>query len=216
MFVDSPLSDVEVDICYLDNTYFNKRYDVIPTREQAAKEIIAIISCKRDQVDNVIFHLNLKTLGKEDLLVELFNHFKIPILISEARYNRCVNIIGLREECFTTVYCEETLIFVNDINCVPDFGEHKTIVYIEPTALSAPFRTRRHKSIGQICDNLTNSDEKHFPVAYTDHSSYGELVEFAKRLRPKQFVPIVRKSNPGDINTSNQAVNIHFFNNIFE
>jgi hypothetical protein len=200
MFVDTPLSNTKIDICYLDNTYFNKKFLNIPSREKALKEIIALICFKREQIKNVIFHLNLRILGKENLLEDLYDHFKIPILVSKKRYERIVNILELNKEYFTTEYKQNTLIFVTDLNEeMPNFAENKSIIFIEPTALQMSYTSRENKSFEDL---YSDPNEKYFVIPYTDHSSYSEIIEFVKKLKPKLIIPIVRKALPGDLATS--------------
>lgn len=200
MFIDTPLSSVKIDICYLDNTYFNKKFLNIPTRQEALKEIVKLISYKREQIDNVIFQINLRILGKENLLEDLYEHFKIPILVSKQRYERIVGILKMKKEYFTTEYNEDTLIFVNDLNDeMPNFGENKNIIFIEPSALQISYTNRENKSFEDL---YSDPNEKYFAIPYTDHSSYNEIIQFVKKLQPKLIIPIVRKALPGDLVTS--------------
>ena len=64
MFIETPLENIEVDICYLDNTYFNPIFSNFPSQNDALKEIISIIEKNRNE--NVVFRIILKNLGKDN------------------------------------------------------------------------------------------------------------------------------------------------------
>lgn len=80
MFEDNQLKSKEIEVVYLDNTYFNYRFAEIPTREEALKRIISLIESKRDmQKNGVLFRIRLRYLGKENLLVDLSEYFETKI-----------------------------------------------------------------------------------------------------------------------------------------
>lgn len=209
MFVDSPLSSsgLEIDTCYLDNTYFNRQFSNMPTRDQAFREIVKLIERKRDcKCQNLImFRIKLKYLGKEDLLIELSEYFQTRILLHERRYNRYMKAIELNEKYFTKTFEVNsssgvgTFIFVedfeenlNDVNQLAEYFRHKKIITIEPTGLS----------ILHDKSQSDNNEQTHFYVPYSDHSSFNEIVQFVKRLRPKRVFPIVRHYLPKGIDTT--------------
>ena len=178
----------------MDNTYLHEYYAAIPSREEAFKEMVKIIETKRED-KNSIFLLKLKYLGKESLLIDLFKHFQKPILVDHTRFNRYTKILCLDEECFTTEPHSDTLIAIEDDNLlsgenVYNFLSKKYAVYLEPTAL--------HLGPKQS----TKPSENFFRIAYTDHSSYRELVEFVRQLRPKKIELIVRKMLPNNVDTT--------------
>jgi len=195
MFVDSPLSNQkEIELCYLDNTYLHEYYAAIPTREEAFKEMVKIIETKRADINSICL-LKLKYLGKENLLIDLFKHFQKPILVDQTRFNRYTKILSLNEECFTTEPHADTLIAIEDDNLLANenvykFLSKKYAVYLEPTAL--------HLGPKQS----TKPSENFYRIAYTDHSSYRELIEFVRQLRPKKIELIVRKMLPNNVDTT--------------
>ncbi|CAF0711833.1 unnamed protein product [Brachionus calyciflorus] len=189
MFIETPLQNTEVDICYLDNTYFNPIFTHLPTRDKGLQQIIEIIEQHRSE--NVLFRIILKILGKEKLLIDLVDYFKIPIVLTAKRYDRLVNVLEIDKKYFITDFDETSLIFVDENSNFykNKFLSDKKVITIEPTGLVLP-NSRR------------NSDPNYFRVPYSDHSSYSELMSFVKKLKPKRLIPIVRKMLPNEIDTT--------------
>ena len=214
MFVDAPFSNKEIEICYLDNTYFHKEFANIPDRDFSLKEIIGIIETKRAGSSQVLIKIYLKKLGKENLLVDLSNYYRIPIVVSKTRYRRCVDVLELGPDHFQTKFDDETFIFVQDlddhaendeeknkaITNYKEFVQNKTIIHIHPSALLVS--SKRPVSLKDLIEYNAKSNENVFQVPYSDHSSYKEIIEFVKRLKPKRIIPIVRRMLPKNIDTT--------------
>jgi hypothetical protein len=204
MFVHSPLSEKEVDICYLDNTYFNPIFAAMPTREQAMTEIIRVVDeCRKKYDKKCIVNIKLKRLGKEEILAKLAEHFKTQILVGEERYSRLVNALGLPASYFVTE--SDAAASTTSFICVYEIGGKssnqansavstfnttgKVEVFVEPSALvMASVKSKQFKP-----NQAVSFDTNVFRIAYSDHSSYTEIVQFVKRLRPKHVVPIVNR-----------------------
>jgi hypothetical protein len=201
MFVDSPLTRVkDIDTLYMDNTYFHPNFASMPTREQAREKIIDVIEAHRGPSDSTLFQVDLKILGKEDLLIDLAQHFHTRILVSELRYIRNTQVLDLDERHFVSARRQPlpsgVFIFVEDQNDPSDnhfflnFVRNHKIIHILPTALPLDQKQRR----------------SYFQIAYSDHSSYNEIVEFVRHLRPKRVLPIVHDRLPNNLDTTNMSV----------
>lgn len=191
LFVDTPLKDKEVDICYLDNTYFNPAFYNTPTRDEALKKIISIIQDKREE--NILFRIHLRNLGKEKLLVDLSEYFQIPIVVPKKRFERYTKVLEIDEKYFRFEFDSNSLIFIEDFNDCENFCGYlkdKKIIHIEPSALIIPDKRR------------SRSDPSYFQVPYTDHSSYLEIIDFIQLLKPKRLIPIVRRMLPNNLDTT--------------
>lgn len=186
------LLENQIDICYLDNTYFNPVFSKAPSRDEALRQIIFLIDQHRSE--SLLFKLLLKNLGKERLLIDLVEYYRIPIVVSRKRFERLTKILEIDKKYFTYIFSETSLIFVDDepLNKISHLLEKKKIIYIEPTGI-----------------NKNNSEAKfssnHFRVPYSDHSSYTEIISFVKKIRPKKIIPIVRKLLPNEIDTTDMS-----------
>ena len=189
----------QIDICYLDNTYFNPVFSKAPSRDEALRQIILIIDQHRSA--NVIFKLLLKNLGKERLLVDLVEYYRIPIVVSHKRFERLTKILEIDKKYFTSELSQTSLIFVDDepINKVGDIFVKKKVIYIEPTGL-------------KINNSEAKCETNYFRVPYSDHSSYTEIITFVKKIHPKKIIPIVRKLLPNEIDTTDMSSLEKFLN----
>ena len=132
----------------------------------------------------------MHSLGKEDLLVAMAMRYKTWVVVSEEQY-QVLTIIGV-PNVFTTS-SSEGFIHVVPINKINnrtwDFNRYHPTLAILPSALYTGIN-KEHP--------YTNSD-KVFVVPYSDHSSFSELREFVKQVRPRKIVPIVRGSSHGPL-----------------
>ncbi|XP_065051611.1 protein artemis-like [Rhopilema esculentum] len=179
-FKTSNLSNV--DRLYLDNTYFSKRVD-FPPRETVTKDIIKIIrSHPGFQVIIVCYNL-----GKEDLLVEIAMDLREWIVVSQVKYD-LLEILEM-PNVFTIRKDEGRIraIVARDLagREIKDWIESVPTIAIFPTGMfnkeNNPYKT--------------NAFEETFFVPYSDHSSYSEIVEFLKYVKPGRVIPLVKDKN---------------------
>ncbi len=197
MFIDSPLTGKEIEICYFDNTYLHEKFNkTIPSRETAIKDLLNLITKRQLEAsklqvpDDLIFLLKFKLLGKEKILIDLYNFFKVPIVVALPRYKRYTEVLLMKPEMFSVKPAPDSFIFIEDSDLfasgeITEFFEFKSLIKIEPTCL--PCHDKSAKTI---------------KIPYTDHSSNSEIHEFIRKLRPKKIVPIVRQALPGNIDTT--------------
>ena len=108
MFTDiGYLTNKDIEICYLDNTYLHENFNKIPTRQLALEQLIELINkrkseAKSSESQNPIFLLKFKLLGKEELLIDLFEYFQVPIVVALARYQRYIKVLDLKPSMFAT------------------------------------------------------------------------------------------------------------------
>ena len=115
------LVNKEIEMCYLDNTYFDKAaYSNIPLQTDAFAQIRELIEIKKKTIPKefpntkVIFEIILKTLGKEVLLMNLSKLFDTKIVCSQNRFNRYTKVLKLDEKHFSTNFGVDSFIFVQD------------------------------------------------------------------------------------------------------
>ena len=189
MFVDTPLENKSIDKCFFDNTYLNPSYSNIPSQNNAFIAITNLIISKREQNYDV-FGIKMNKLGKESLLISLCSFFDTQIAVSEKRYFRYVNVLNLNSKYFTTQFDSDCLFFVlNDENEFVNDIKGLKKYYINPSALGM---TTSNLNLKEYTEELSSLRLNKAQIPYTEHSSYNELIEFAKRLRPKEFIPLNR------------------------
>jgi predicted metal-dependent RNase len=204
---DSLLLNKEIELCYLDNTYFEKRFAKLPSRDEALKQIIQLIQTKQKQYPKkqsgakLMFKVLLRNLGKEDLLSNLAYFFQTKIVCAKVRYARYINVLGLDANLFSSKFEEDSFIVAqnkfDNVNEKWDeiegfSGEFPFVITIEPSALQfqTSFYDDKPADLRKLGEYYSKSNENYFRIAYTDHSSYTEIIEFVKELKPKGLIPI--------------------------
>lgn len=214
MFIEPPLNTYikntnrsPIELLYIDNTYCSPHYSNIPTRIQALNALIVYIKLNNQQ-SNKKFIIKMKKLGKEELLINLAKHFKCKILLTKERYLRYEKIFKLDMNYFTyefdALYDDDVFIEVEDstfknekygVNCrFKDYFSFHDLIFIEPTALYLNVNSYK-------CKTRSNSHLITHYIPYTDHSTYTELIEFVKQLKPKKLFGIVKEQQNAMYNT---------------
>ena len=213
MFEDTVLENKQVDICYLDNTYLNSTYTNIPLRNEATEELIQLIKVKIKNNSNILFAIIMKNLGKEDMLIQIAKTFDTKILISTKRFERYINALSLDKSYFTTVYNSDIFICADDsdLNIAHNIKDRK-LIRIKPSALDYACE-KRPKKLQVVIDLYSKSISTYYNVPYTDHSSFNELVDFVKFLKPKRLIPIVPQLKEKNINNTDISHLKKYLNN---
>ncbi|KAK2167259.1 hypothetical protein LSH36_30g00032 [Paralvinella palmiformis] len=174
------LSSKMVDVLYLDNTYCDSRC-VFPPRSQSKRDIIDLITQHPNH--NVV--IALRNLGKEQLLVDLANHFSTWIVVTEPQLEK-LKILEL-PNVFTTDPMDgfirvEPFHQLSSKKIRSWNSDGKTLIIL-PTSLFSGLGFQPYK----------NCPDTHI-VPYSDHSSYSELHTFVRAIAPKRIRPIVSGS----------------------
>ncbi|NXA18160.1 DCR1B exonuclease, partial [Ibidorhyncha struthersii] len=163
-----------IDRLYLDNTHCHP-HRPLPSRQHATRQAAHVIRTHpRHQVV-----IGVYSLGKETLLVDLAVEFSTWVVVSPWRLEQ-MRLLEL-PDVFTT---EEGAGWIRAV----DVAEIRwdTLVswnMLHPTIAILP--TGRPVKVTH--PNI-------HPIPYSDHSSFSELREFVKWLKPCSVIPIVRGS----------------------
>lgn len=197
---DDPLMGnlLHADTLYLDNTY-NSPKCVFPSREESFKQMMEIIQSHED------FHIKigLRNLGKEDLLVkiavDLNEWIKVP-----PSFFQLAELLDLPDVFITgeTDARIEVVPFysISNKNTKRWNKECPTIALL-PTSLYTGLE------MSPFCNQ-----ENVYIVPYSDHSSFDELIEFVKFIKPGCIYPIVCGETRGPFGSSiSDRANISVF-----
>lgn len=188
MFVDSLISNVSVDVLYLDNTYCDPLC-VFDTQKEEKGKVFEIIESYPEH--DIL--LGMQSIGKPDLLIDIAKHFQEYIAVPLSMYK----------------YLE--ILEVPNVFQV-DTPEHECRLRVVPTYyISAKlFGKLTRPTIAVLATALyvglegtpySNQDSVYI-VPYSDHSSYVELQMFVKQIRPGRIVPIVGREAKGPFKIS--------------
>lgn len=97
---DLRFCSIHIDELIFDNTFCDPIFQ-FAKKEEALQEIKKVIDENRD----FRILISIDSLGKEDLLIHLAEHYKTPIVVNSERYKN-IKTMNLRPEIFTTNYYE--------------------------------------------------------------------------------------------------------------
>ena len=201
---DSILNEIQVDTCYIDNTYMNKLYSGLPSKNKAFNELLDLVDIKQQMHEHVVFSIQINLIGKTDLLIQLSEYFETKILVSPERFQFYTQILKLNAAHFCHKYQGDVMFFLlQDVD--KKVFANAQIIQLNMTALDI-YKVRRPNSSYQeitnhFCEPLTS-----YQIPYTEHSSYTELIEFAKFLRPVRFVANEKSGITEDISKLDEFV----------
>lgn len=187
---DDPLMGnlLHADTLYLDNTY-NSPKCVFPSREESFKQMMEIIQSHED------FHIKigLRNLGKEDLLVkiavDLNEWIKVP-----PSFFQLAELLDLPDVFLTgeTDARIEVVPFYSISNKnIERWNKECPTIALLPTSLYTGLE------MSPFCNQ-----ENVYIVPYSDHSSFDELIEFVKFIKPGCIYPIVCGETRGPFGSS--------------
>lgn len=184
---------------YLDSTFLYSEYKSFPTQRESVNEIIKLTeNWLNANPKNVIMLRPPAAYGYEFLLVELAQHFRIKIHVSNATCKDYLHVPGFdayisnnRLHCGRIHLCsagkpgKSVKAFKNwqirKSMCLPSLNENY-ICIIRPTAMKWK-NLDTNDTIYQPHDEIDNV----YFVCYSNHSSYDEIKYLIQYLRPKSI-----------------------------
>ena len=198
------LNEIQVDTCYIDNTYMNKLYSNLPSKDKAFSEIVDLVEIKQQMYENVVFAIKVNSIGKTDLLVRLSEYFNTKILVSPEKFQFYTQILKLNAAHFCHKYRGDVMFYLPEDVDKKVFANAQ-IIQLNVTALDI-YKVRKPNSSYQQITNYFCEPLTSYQIPYTEHSSYNELIEFAKFLRPVRFVANEKSGISEDISKLDEFV----------
>ncbi|GFY34987.1 5' exonuclease Apollo [Trichonephila clavipes] len=174
-----------IDVLYLDNTYCSPEC-IFSSKDDAIESVLSQLDLCLVQSERVF--LGLDSLGKEELLQRIAKERHCKINVYPARKN-IMDILGLSD--IVTVDRSNTKIFVVPTNQISgkNFEKWNNEMKTHAILATARFCGFKFKPFSKFRDIHV--------ISYSNHSSYYELKEFVKLIKPRAIVPIVSKDVKG-------------------
>jgi len=153
---------IHIDELILDDTYCDPIFK-FPTRKDAFKSVIGII----ESTPGKRVCIALDTLGKEELLVHLANHYKTKIILNEKRFTS-LRLAEYYLHLFTSDHEEGFIEVIRKDETRRKLNEG--CVVIIPT--------------GWCNQHYFETEPYHYMVGYSLHSNYEEIYTFVKSIKP--------------------------------
>ncbi len=168
----------KVHTAFLDCTYAKPQFQ-FPSREEAAAQVVFL---SRKYAQHIVY-IAVDTLGKEELLVAVAQALDEKIFVSLDRFLR-MSLCGFNMNLFTAK-ADATRIRTMDRRqltaaFIQSRQQAQLCIGIVPTGWSV--QTTENKSASGL-------ESLFYTVPYSLHSSFDELADFVRRIRPTQIVP---------------------------
>ncbi|XP_058445408.1 protein artemis-like [Malaya genurostris] len=181
--------DLCLETVYLDSTFFNPSYDYFPAQSETLARLVTLCSKWLDFNNRNVISLKLSaTFGSEYLFMELYRQLKEKVHVQHREWQQYRYLASL-DQCVTPEAtaarihaCSGTGTFrqADQLHCQPEL-DYRNIMVIRPSAM----RWRHLTAKDPFC-KILRSDREEYAICYSNHASYGELVDFLRYLRPKQ------------------------------
>lgn len=178
-------SPIVIDKMYIDSTFFSKNYLHFPEQFCSTKRVCDIIEEWLSESANHIISLKVPArYGYEYLLINIAKRTKQKIHINDSELVKYKYIPEL-DHIFTSTTSQSRIHACFDylnkngkyLSCNPQLDQ-KLIRVIKPTAMI-------WKDWQINTDFVQRESNEQFRICYSNHSSYTEISDFLKYLKPK-------------------------------
>lgn len=187
-----------VDHLYLDTTFCSEKY-TFPPQNEMIEWIADYVQSKWEST--LIFLVGTYSIGKEKVLMAISKRMGCKIYVSGVKRGdlALLDLPCDMEKTFTTkkelskvhVTSLGKLSYTNLDQLAEEYASYASIVCIRPTG----WALNKKKTV-------SISRKGHIEIAgvpYSEHSSYSELLEFVKYVRPKHLIPTVNYESPKEL-----------------
>ncbi|KAL7553827.1 hypothetical protein ACHAWF_017172 [Thalassiosira exigua] len=214
---------IRLDELFLDTTYCNKKY-TLPTQDEAIRAAIEVAQSememsKKDTKMKTLFLFGSYTIGKEKIYLSVAEHLKQKVYVDSRRYRILSSLEWPKERMniFTTRKSETNLWVVplgsvnfKQMRDYMDEGNNNKVftapygrvVGFRPTGWTYSARDKNQRTLPggrpkpgrNLISSKTSGRYSVHGVPYSEHSSFPELVDCLRCLKPKKIVPTVSVS----------------------
>jgi len=187
---------LEINTCYLDSTFLNRKYTEFPTQTESIMEICNLIEywLKHDPKNIVSIKLPAR-YGYEYLFIEIYKRFNIKI-----HANNYENYLYLQEmdNCFTNdgsktrihaCFLKSKMTNQNKY-CKALIAQENYLLTICPSAL-----IWTNWSVKDKISYIDRKEKNLYRVCYSNHSSLNEIKDFLLYLKPENVHFNVQPAN---------------------
>eukprot|EP00803_Ostreobium_quekettii_P008788 evm.model.scf_1474EXC.2 EVM.evm.TU.scf_1474EXC.2 scf_1474EXC:16266-31624(-) len=214
---------------FLDTTYCNPKYTFPPQKESidyVATQIAGLLKAEAEGGHKCAFLISTYGIGKERILLEVHRRCGVRISVTDRKYG-VLQCLEWENESFSdifTVCAEQTPVRVVRWNFLGDVWPFFKPNFVNMEAYRAEAGV--DKVVGFVPTGWTyDSKRASFDVRrkgacevhlvpYSEHSSYSELREFVRGMKPREVIPTV--VNDKDTNGRKQAVLLRHFRNLVD
>ena len=192
------LCDKPIDILYLDTTYCDEQYK-FPPQQRTLDAVSARVRLELDRDASTLFCFGSYSIGKERLVLAAARMLGRKVYVSAAKWRLMAAVDTWDVEALFTRDASSTnlwLVSMSDITLAKlasvledNRARHARIVGFSPTGWNHA-RGTQTSSDGLVV-RRDGQPVSSIGVAYSEHSSFDELVDCVRQWRPARIIPTV-------------------------
>ncbi|XP_019708287.1 DNA cross-link repair protein SNM1 [Elaeis guineensis] len=188
-----------INVLYLDTTYCNPKYR-FPPKEDVVNFIVRTARKCLEKQPKTLIAVGAYSIGKEHVYVSISQALEVPIYTDSSR-RRILQSFGWPELSRKLCSCGQS----SPLHVLPiSFLRHENLceylnTYKQQFAAVLAFRPTGWTYSGTTLDLIKPSSKGNitlYGVPYSEHSSFIELRDFVKFLKPHKIIPTVNVGNP--------------------
>ncbi|XP_038720885.1 DNA cross-link repair protein SNM1 isoform X2 [Tripterygium wilfordii] len=198
------LANQRVHVLYLDTTYCNPKYK-FPSKEDVLSYVVRITENYLKKHPNTLVVVGAYSIGKECVYLAISEALGVKIY-ANARRRRILHSFGWPElsgclcahgtDTFLHVLPMSSLRFESLKDYLKGYAnQYKAVLAFRPTGWTYS------EQLGNQLDLIRPSSKGNitiYGVPYSEHSSFTELQEFVKFLKPDKIIPTVNAGKPAN------------------
>ena len=195
-----PTLRYNIDSIYLDTTFCVPQATSIPSREACLSVIQDTIKKWLLSAGAVVHIFSRSRYGYEYLMVSLAKLFGCEIHVNPSQYSRYRYVPSLKSIMTTNPngtkihFCQSPVGDLSGPNrraipCTTDLASNTDVLTLIPSVM---YFTKFTATPSQM---IFCESERIIRVCYSSHSSYEEIVDFLKHLKPANIYPSVKPNN---------------------
>ncbi|XP_020593099.1 DNA cross-link repair protein SNM1 [Phalaenopsis equestris] len=195
------LANNHINLLYLDTTYCNPRY-CFPAKDDVLAFVVRTTVKFLSKHPKTLIVVGAYSIGKEPVYLAISQALGVPIYTNPSR-RKILQSFGWPELSGKLCSCTESSpLHVLPISCLrhenlKDYlktckQQFKTVLAFRPTGWTYSERTASHLD---LIIPAMKGDVTIYGVPYSEHSSFTELREFVKFLKPEKIIPTVNVGN---------------------
>jgi DNA cross-link repair 1C protein len=189
------LTNTQIHTVYIDCTFFREEKKNLPSREESLTELLKMIDNNHDR--DIYIKTSAK-IGYEHVFSEIYYNTGQKVHVSEEFFGMYEKLPEIRE--LLTTNSEETRIHVclNDTIKKSTLKNNKSLLYtcnysntlkrkaikIHLSTMWFTYFMENDQILAEIKSNKESFYENYYRLCYSFHSSFNEIVDFVRTLKP--------------------------------
>ncbi|XP_028550682.1 DNA cross-link repair protein SNM1 isoform X2 [Dendrobium catenatum] len=195
------LANHHIDLLYLDTTYCNPKYS-FPSKDDVLAFVVRTTLKFLSKQPKSLIVVGAYSIGKEPVYLAISQALGVPIYANASR-RKILQSFGWPELSKKLCSCTESSpLHVLPLSCLryENLKEYlktckqqfQTVLAFRPTGWTYSESTASHLD---LIKPVIKGDVTIYGVPYSEHSSFTELREFVKFLKPEKIIPTVNAGN---------------------